>query len=195
MGRMNKQFEKKVQDSLVLLENFIKDADVPVLAFGAGRESCTIVALMHRYLTSKDFKKIRVVLSDVEAEGMAQAQAHLMHLLGFSQVEIGPGVAAVKEGFDIGTFPVVKQFKHESEKLLFRTNWGEALVKYEHIIIGMRKTDRPPRDQIVNYIGTEAFGYRLGMFKHVLFPLADWTSEDLDEYLAIGVENRMKVTV
>lgn len=203
---MTNQLESKEDVSYRLLADFVIKNDEPVLAFGAGRESCTIVGLLRR-LTTIHFEKVRVVIADTDSNGMAQAQAALMRMLGFSKVEVGPGtgVGARKKDFPLGVFPV--QPPHWNAKsadtLLVRTNWADALESYEHIIVGMRKDDRPPRDQIVNFLGTETFGCwksQKGLLvaekpKHILFPLADWTSQDLDDYLAQGIENRIKVLV
>jgi hypothetical protein len=187
--------EQKIEVSRELLKKFINEVDEPVLAFGAGRESCTIVGLMLAYpMTAGQFKdKVKVVISDTASEGMALAQASLMKMLGFVWVEIGPGHDAGHPDKDVqlGIFPVQPPYfgkgKGKGETMNVRTNWAEALLGYEHIIVGMRKDDRPPRDIIVKYIGTEAWGTQGKAKKHILFPLADWTSEDLDVYLGLGV--------
>jgi 3'-phosphoadenosine 5'-phosphosulfate sulfotransferase (PAPS reductase)/FAD synthetase len=206
-GDSTMRLEQKIEASRKLLMDFMDKADEPVLAFGAGRESCTIVGLMLAYpMTAGAFKdKVKVIISDTDSEGMALAQAALMKMLGFVWVEIGPGVRASAEGTRLGVFKVQPPYfgkgKGQGETMKVSTNWAAALISYEHIIVGMRKDDRPPRDQIVNYIGTEAWGTMGGLEevqkmlqgqpfrekKHILFPLADWTSEDLDNYLQQGV--------
>lgn len=171
-------------------------ADEPVLAFGAGRESCTIVGLLVQ-LPAVQFQKVRVVISDTASQGMAIAQASLMRTIGFKKVEVGPGagVDVREEDFPLGTFPVIPPYGKNGDTILVRTNWADALESHSDIIVGMRKDDRPPRDQIVKSIGEESYGSlkTTSRPKHILFPLADWTSDDLDEYLAKGVELKVRM--
>jgi hypothetical protein len=182
--------KKKIREAEYLIQKLVDETKKPVLCFGGGRESTSMLMLV-RHLGLQEQIEVRLANTNPNSkDGIIQGLEVLIREMGF-RVTVTLGLephdplSPVLGDFEITT-PVQALVSSRygeltpGQTLQTNTNWAEAICGADGVLVGWRRDDRPPLDVLAVVIGS--WGQCKDGRRFVL-PLFSWTVDDLNAFL------------
>lgn len=188
---------KKIFEAERLMGKLMDLTVRPVLCFGGGRESVTLL-LLARHLGLQDVLTVRIADVTDDGDGIIPGLKTLVAELGFD-VDIMPGrsTAQPAHDFPLASFPlrddgrlrgvVRRQVERLNEAssadwMELTTNWAKAVDGADGVIVGWRQADRGYRSDVAQLIGKFQ---RAKDGRFFTLPLFHWLEQDLNEFLGL----------